>query len=188
MLNQNFLTFRNAVNFSCQSFLWNVSNKRMVSSIGNWSQYQLTMVVVAYTKQNFTRKEMARLPKRYEKKKWKPNWPEQNIAMDNWLCAANNSSSHNTQQTDTHTRIFLSRSMARRELVYFELCLLVFCCISADSFICTTAFSSEKLYNFTIGGDSNLSLPNCVCVCKMSNGIQPSVWSVYIGVYSRTCC
>lgn len=68
MPNQNFLTFRNAVNFSCQSFLWNVSNKRMVSSIGNWSQYQLTMVVVAYTKQNFTRKEMARLPKRYERK------------------------------------------------------------------------------------------------------------------------
>lgn len=54
--------------------------------------------------------------------------------------------------------------MARRELVYFELCLLVFCCISADSFICTTAFSSEKLYNFTIGGDSNFSLPNCVYV------------------------
>lgn len=27
------------------------------------------MVVVAYTKQNFTRKEMARLPKRYERKK-----------------------------------------------------------------------------------------------------------------------
>lgn len=106
--------------------------------------------------------------------------------MDNWLCAANNSSSHNTQQTDTHThtRIFLSRSMARRELVYFELCLLVFCCISADSFICTTAFSSEKLYNFTIGGDSNFSLPNCVCVCAKCRMEYSQVYGAYILAYT----
>lgn len=100
---------------------------------------------------------MARLPKRKmtgkKKKKWKPNWPGTKHTMDNWLCTANNSSSHNTLtfNKNQHIHIHASLNSKKRVLAFLEFAVLfVFCCISANSFICTTAFSSEKLYNFII--------------------------------------